>query len=167
MNEELQLKLQAYLDGELTGRDAEAVRNLLAADEAARSLMTELANTRSALRGHESALKVPESRDFYWSKIRRQIDGEAPVAVPSRPEFSLSAWLSRILVPAGAAAGLIIAVMLSLPHSGGAADYTSTSGDTATFTYHNYDTGSTLVWLDYSSLENDFSDAESDDTLDL
>lgn len=167
MNEELQLKLQAYLDGELTDREAEAVGNLLARDSAAQSLLVELTNTREALVAHESACKVPDSREFYWSKIQRQIHGEAKATAIARPRVSLSVWLSRALLPTGAAAALIIAVMLSLPHgASGLSDVSFTSGDSAAFTYHDYATGTTLVWLD-SDEENSFPDFDTDDTLDL
>lgn len=167
MKEDLQLKLQAYLDGELPSGEAQAVRDLLATDAAARDLLVELTNTRDVILAHEASIKLPESHEFFWSKIQREINREAkPVSAPA-PKFSLAAWLHRALVPAGAMAAVAIAVMLSLPHGGGVGDNTMTSGETATFTYHNYDTGSTLVWLDYSSMENDFSDVESDDILDL
>lgn len=167
MKEDLQLKLQAYLDGELPSGEAQAVRDLLATDAAARDLLLELTHTRDVILAHEASIKLPESREFFWSKIQREINREAKPAPAPGPKFSFAAWLHRALVPAGAMAAVAIAVMLSLPHSGGVVDPTMTSGETATFTYHNYDTGSTLVWLDYSSMENDFSDVESDDTLDL
>ncbi len=171
MKEDLQLKLQAYLDGELPSGEVQAVRDLLATDAAARDLLGELTNTRDVILAHEASIKLPESREFFWSKIQREINRDAnpaPAPAPApAPKFSFAAWLHRALVPAGAMAAVAIAVMLSLPHGGGVVDPTMTSGETATFTYHNYDTGSTLVWLDYSSMENDFSDVESDDTLDL
>lgn len=166
MNEDLQFKLQAYLDGELSSGEARAVRDLLATDAAARDLLVELTHTRDVVVAHEAAIKLPESREFYWSKIQREISRETkPAAVV--PKFSLFAWLHRALVPAGATAAVAIAIMLSLPQANGVGDVTNTSSDTATFTYHNYATGTTLVWLDYGATENDFSDAEWDDILDL
>jgi anti-sigma factor RsiW len=164
MKKDLQLQLQAYLDGELPSGEAQAVRDLLMGDAAARDLLVELTNTRDAVVAHEATIKLPESREFYWSKIQREISREAQAA--PAVNFSLAAWLRRVLIPAGAMAAVAIAVMLSLPHSSGAGDYSTTSSGAAAFTYHNYDTGTTLVWLDYSS-ENNFSDGESDDTLDL
>lgn len=167
MKEDLQFKLQAYLDGELSSGDAQAVRDLLVEDTAARDLLIELTNTRDVIMAHEATIKLPESREFYWSKIQREISRDAtPAPVPAR-KFSLAAWLHRALVPAGAMAAVAIAIMLSIPHASGVGDVSSTSSDTATFTYHNYDTGTTLIWLDYSGSENDFSDADTDDTLDL
>ena len=166
MNEDLQLKLQAYLDGELPSGEAQAMRDLLADDATARDLLVELTNTRDVIVAHEATIKLSESREFYWSKIQREISREAK-SVAVVPQFSLFAWLHRALVPAGATAALAIAVMLSLPHANGAGDVSITSSDTATFTYQNYATGTTLVWLDYGAAENDFSETESDDTLDL
>jgi anti-sigma factor RsiW len=167
MNEDLQLKLQAYLDGELPSGEAQAIRDLLVEDAHARDLLLELTNTRDVIVAHEASIKLPESREFYWSKIQREISRETSSGTVPVTKFSFMAWLRRALVPAGSLAAVAIAVMLSLPHKGEVADYTTTSGDTATFTYHNYATGTTLVWLDYGAVENDFSNIESDDTLDL
>ncbi len=165
MNQDLQLKLQAYLDGELPSGEAQAVRDLLATDAAARELLVELTNTRDVVVAHEATIKLSESREFYWSKIQREISREAKPTPAAK--FSFAAWLHRALVPAGAAAAVAIAILLSLPQANGVGDATRTSSDTATFTYHNYATGTTLVWLDYGASENDFSDAEWDDILDL
>jgi anti-sigma factor RsiW len=165
MKEDLQLKLQAFLDGELSSSDAQTIQALLARDPAARELLAEFTNTRDVIMAHEATIKVPESREFYWSKIKREISRE-PISAPVR-RVSFTTWLHRALVPAGAAAAVVIAILLSLPQANGVGDGTNTSSDTATFTYHNYATGTTLVWLDYGAAENDFSEMESDDTLDL
>ncbi len=42
-------------------------------DTALSGVATELRQTKSALAGNEMDLKVPETREFYWSKIARQI----------------------------------------------------------------------------------------------
>ena len=62
MKQELQLKLQAYLDGELPEGEAREVAGLLAQDAEARALLAELKNTRAALAGFEADIKLPESR---------------------------------------------------------------------------------------------------------
>jgi len=164
MKEDLQLKLQAYLDGELPATECPEVEALLAQDANARALLAELRNTSSALKGYEADLKLSESRDFYWSKIRRAIS--QPVTGEPVGRLSLGAWLRRILVPAGAFAAITIAVLLALPQpKGSGASFTDVT-DSVAFTYHNYDTGATLVWLDYPA-ENDVATPNTDDTLDL
>ncbi len=165
MNEDLQLKLQAYLDGELPSGEARAVAELLARDSAARALLAELTNTRDAILSHEADIKVPESREFYWSKIRRQIDREEQAA-PAIKTISFSERIRRFLVPAGAVATVAIAVMLTFPGNSVNGDAFTDVADADAFTYHDYESGTTLVWLDYPD-ENILPESESDDTLDL
>jgi anti-sigma factor RsiW len=74
MNEiEKQIKVQAYLDGELGGEELRQVETLCSQDPEAVALLAELRMTRDILAGGESAVQLPESREFYWSKIRREI----------------------------------------------------------------------------------------------
>jgi hypothetical protein len=105
MDLETQLKVQAYLDGELPEAESREIGNLVARDREALALHTELRNTRTALVGSEIGVELPESREFFWSKIQREIQRlepsePAPVPVP---------WfvrLRRLLAPA---AGTLIA----------------------------------------------------------
>ena len=69
----LQLKIQAFLDGELSEAEAREIAALIAADAEASALHTELKNTRRALMGAEADIKVPETREFYWNRISREI----------------------------------------------------------------------------------------------
>ena len=85
MNHELELKLKAWVDGQLPVHEADAVARLIETDAAARAVLTELRNTRSALAGFEDGIKLPESREFYWSKIARAIEREQPKARPAAP----------------------------------------------------------------------------------
>jgi anti-sigma factor RsiW len=148
MTQETQFKLQAYLDGELSTTERGEVEFLLQRDEHARNLLAELSQTARVLTAHEPNLKVPESREFYWSKIQREISRET--AATPVPSVSFGTWLRRLLVPAGAVAGLAIAVMLSLPRESAATNFFTASGDAVALTYENYNTGTTLVWLDFS-----------------
>jgi len=164
MKDETQFKIQAYLDGELPDEGRRDVEALLAQDADARALFAELGNTAKALAGHEAGIRLPESREFYWSKIQREIN-RAP-AREQTTEIHWSVWLRRLLLPAGAGAAALIAIIFALPglgHSG--ATYTD-SEDSVLFTYRNYDTGATLVWLNYPA-ENDFANTGAADTLDL
>jgi anti-sigma factor RsiW len=169
MKEDLQLKLQAYLDGELSSGEAQAMTELLAQDAAARDLLVELTNTRAALLSHESEIKVPDSREFYWSKIRRQIDREEQAA-PAIKSVSIMERLRRLLVPAGTVAALMLGVMIIQQQLGqggfSAMEADGNHEDSEAFTYRDYETGTTLVWLSYPA-ENEFADADTDDTLEF
>jgi len=150
MNEEQQLKLQAFLDGELPEDDARATASWVARDSDATALLNELRNTRKALADFEPALKLPESREFYWSKIEREIQRLEPVERP-RETVSLAAMLRRFLVPAGALAALLIAGIVAFHNIGVAAAAPSEAAlaDAGAFTYRDQDQGMTVVWLSY------------------
>src|SRR5881296_2996806 len=76
INHETELKLQAYLDGELSPGEAKTVADLLRRDAGAQALYQELRIAKSLLAENELERKLPESGEFYWSKIRRQIERE-------------------------------------------------------------------------------------------
>jgi len=166
MNEELSLKLQAYADGELSGRDARAIEDMLAKNADARALAAELKHTRAALAGFEAEIKLPESREFYWSKIEREIR-RLEKAETVRPEPSpFPAW-RRFLIPAGAFAALAIAGLVAITQFRGsrAVESEFALANSDAFTYRDYKGGTTLVWLSYPA-ENEFTEAEPEDTLD-
>jgi anti-sigma factor RsiW len=70
MNHNLELKLQAWLDGELSAPEARRIGQEIAGDMEASRLTAELQAIKSTLAGNEVALTVPETREFYWSKTR-------------------------------------------------------------------------------------------------
>ena len=94
MDYDAQLKLQAFLDGELPEGEASKVTNWVARDREAAALLEELRNTRGALAGFEAGIQLPESREFFWSKVQRDIQRlETPVTRPAAAP--LSALLPR------------------------------------------------------------------------
>jgi anti-sigma-K factor RskA len=74
----LELELQAWLDGELSAPKARRTDPKIVGDEEASRLITEMQAIKSALAGNETARTVPETRANYWSKIERQIQRQAP-----------------------------------------------------------------------------------------
>ena len=152
MDYDSQLKLQALLDGELPEVEASKVAQWLARDPEAAALSEELRNTRTALAGLETGIQLPESREFFWSKVQRDIQRlETPAAKAA--SVPLSALLRRFLVPASAIAMVVIAgVMLTRPGPSGltpAAEIETALADSGAFTYRDYSAGATLVWLSY------------------
>jgi len=170
MNKELELNLQAYADGELSGGEAREMADRVARDADAGALLTELKNTSGALAVFESETRLPESREFYWSKIESEIRRLENTDTP-RPESSVFAAWRRLLIPAGAVTALVFAAFALFPQLHGSRVTASESSseftlaDSDTFTYHDYANGTTLVWLSYPA-ENDFTSIESEDTID-
>jgi len=98
MKLESELELQAYLDGELSPRQARKVAAAVAQDEPARLLLAELKWAKTAMAGAEPELKVPETPEFYWSKIRREIERVEQPAQPKLAPRFLLAW-RRMMAP--------------------------------------------------------------------
>ena len=168
MNQDLHLKLQAYLDGELPSSEAKAVADWVARDADSRALLAELTNTRTALAGFESEIKLPETREFYWSKIARDLQ-RLERSVPERCPVSVFTFLRRLVVPSGVLAALLLGVLLIKPHLSFDRRSAVVENDTAqveagTFTYRDFASGTTLVWLSYPA-ENEFAERGSADTI--
>jgi len=158
---EEQLELQAYLDGELDEARARAVAARLARDQQAASLLRELRLTRQALAAGEVVRPLPETREFYWSKIQRELDRlEAPATRPVRESFALR--LRRFLLPAsGVALVAGLGVAVARWHGAGYTGGTETAlDDSGALTYHDYSAGATLVWVSYPAEEELAQDDE-------
>jgi anti-sigma factor RsiW len=164
MDEEWKLNVQAYLDGELGPADARRVEELLAKDAEARTLLNELKGVGPWLARFEQDVKLPGSREFYWSTIQRAIEGQAqPAARPHRRAW-LAAWRTLLLPgTALAALALVLAVvkMELRPRAPVASAQAtppaeSTLADAGAMTYEDYNARATLVWLTYPA-EKEFA----------
>ena len=163
MTNEQQLKLQAFLDGELPEREAREILAWTQRDGDAAALLAELKNTRQAMLKSEPHLSMPESREFFWSKIEREIQRLEPPAAAT-PDVSIFAVLRRFLLPASAIAALIIAGMIAhfdvpktVVKSVADSDVTSvetTLASTDATTYRDASEGTTLVWFSDNAAAN-------------
>ena len=168
MDFDTQLKLQAFLDGELSEDEARAVASLIARDEAAKALHAELKNTRKAIKEAGANAKLPETREFFWSKIEREIQRLEPVAATTRRVSPFEA-LRRLLMPVSAFAVLVVAGLITYNQLGfGGSSHPSATEvagrDSNAFTYHDYSAGLTLVWMPFPA-ENDLAQNGSPATI--
>ena len=149
MNHEFELKLQSYLDGELPAREAKDFAARAQTDPAAQALLEELRCTRTALRGNEPEHKLPESPEFYWSKIERGILAEEKLPGHRSSPFSMG-WMFRYwpqLGGASAAALLLLIAAFLLPSSPASEDIENPLTGTSTFTFRSEPDRMTLVWI--------------------
>ena len=164
MDYNAQLKLQAFLDGELPEAEASEVASFVARDREAAALLEELRNTGKALAGLEAGIQLPESGEFFWSKIQREIQRMEKPAQKSAPTTLFARW-RRLLVPASAFTLVVVAAVLLVQPVGdsgrtAAGDIETALADAGAFTYRDYSAGTTLVWLSYPA-DNEI--AESDE----
>jgi anti-sigma factor RsiW len=168
MDYKAQLKLQALLDGELPEGEASEVTQWVARDREAAALLAELRHTRGALAGFDAGVRLPESREFFWSKVEREIQRlETPAAKPAR--VSYLTLLRRFLVPASAVAAVLMAgLMLNRPAGltgrTVGTEIETALADSGAFTYRDYSAGTTLVWLSYPA-ENEVAETDESDTF--
>ena len=157
MNHETELKLQAYLDGELSPKEATRVAGQLAADAEAQALCAELRNTKASLAGNEPDLKLTESREFYWSKIAREIRRADGSETTKRRPVAASWWLRWVAPITGLA---VLVVMLTLVDRLSLSPQTnlarlgfdheiesSSEESSASITFRSDRAGMTVVWL--------------------
>lgn len=153
MNDETQIKLQAYLDGELSDQEAREISDTLGKDAEAQLLVAELQMVNRVLRENELEIKLPESREFYWSKIQRQIE---PGAKENSETVSVFAWWKPAYVRfAGGLAAACALLMVSFIafNNGGPAKYASApseiegNGEMGAITFRSSADQMTVVYL--------------------
>ena len=163
MTHEQQLKLQAFLDGELPEREAREILAWTQRDAAAAALLAELKHTRQSLVNSQPPLSLPETREFFWSKIQREIQRREPHPAVA-PGPSVFAALRRWLLPAVAVGVLVIAGVMAYFHVPTAAVQTVADADATTVettlansdatTYRDAGEGTTLVLFSYAGDDN-------------
>jgi anti-sigma factor RsiW len=171
---EQELKLQAWLDGEMPSGEAAAFERSLAGDADFQMLMGELRRTKAALAGGEEPRALPESREFFWSKVKRHIELEAaPAARAPVAGGSLIGWVqARLLRLGGAAfvAGVILFFMLSpakvVKEPGHVGKIEIACDSVGAYTYRDQQNQMTMVWLaDKSADDSEFTDASPVDKV--
>jgi len=103
-------------------------------------------------------MQLPESREFFWSKIEREISRPETAEPVRRKESFLAQW-RRLLIPASAAAvlGIVILTAVGPFDNTGMLGSEVASDDGNGLVYRDDTGGTTLVWLSYSE-ENEVAD---------
>lgn len=165
MDNQSELKLQAYLDGELPEGERATMESWLARDPEAVALLAELRQTNAAFKMFGDELKLPESREFYWSKIEREIGRQAQREPATKRQSWLTAW-RRFLVPASGLAVLALVLVASLQMNTSrptqAIELEMTLPNSNATTYRDETERMTLVWFSYPA-ENNSTDDDFDE----
>ena len=122
-------------------------------------------HTKSALAGNETAPPLPESREFFWSKIEREI-GPTEATPSGDPEISWLQWVQRHLIPVSGTALLACLLGIAALNYGGAkaGEFGETelvSADMGANTYQDQQNEATMVWIYDRSADSEFTDAAS------
>ena len=167
MNEnEIQLKVQALVDGEITGREAEELRARIEGDDALRELHARLTAVRGLMTGAELPRTLPESGDFHWSQISKAIEREERQAKHLARPASGANWLLRWVLPLAGVACLMLFLTLQQTTRpdlgislGSDHELELSIDDLDVMTFNTGDDAMSVVWLDYSlNLQQDEMD---------
>ena len=158
MNEnEIQLKVQALVDGELTGREAEALQERINDDAKLQQLHAKLTQMRRLIADSELPRPLPESGDFYWNKIAETIEHEKRAGERPTPHTPASRWLFRWLTPLVGVSAVVLLLTLQQPTApdlgimlSGDHELELSSDEIDVMTYNTDDDSMSIVWLDYS-----------------
>ncbi|MBC8244798.1 MAG: hypothetical protein H8E20_10435 [Verrucomicrobia bacterium] len=160
MNEnETELRVQALVDGELTGTEAEALRTRIEGDDALRELHARLTAVRGLMHGAELPRPLPEPGDFHWSQISNAIQYEERqakrLARPASGMGSLLRWVTPL-----AGLGCILLLLTSPSRHNGPPDLGILLGsdhelelsadEIDVMTFNTGDDNMSIVWLDYA-----------------
>ena len=158
MNEnETELRVQALVDGEITGREAEELRACIEGDDALRELHARLTAVRGLMAGAELLRTLPESGDFHWSQISGAIEREdREVKRLARPVPGVNRLLRWVMPLAGAAClVLLLTLQLNAPPDlgillGSDHELDLSADEIDVMTFNTGDDAMSIVWLDYS-----------------
>lgn len=166
MNLDSGIKLQAYLDGELAGREARAVLAWIETDADARAMLAELQQTKNLLHANEPEFRLPESREFYWSKIEREIN-----RLESAPAASRSpGWIQFVRRHLSAVTGtsvaaalvLFVAFQMNWVSRDLFEEIENPLEDTGSFSFRSESQQMTLVWVSDTSAPQETPDPAED-----
>ena len=167
MNEnEIQLKVQALVDGELTGQEAKEWRSRLETDAGLKELYARLTAVRGLMTDAELPRTLPESGDFHWSQISKAIEREErQVKHLARPASGAN-WLLRWVLPLAGVACLMLLLTLQQTTRpdlgislGSDHELELSIDDLDVMTFNTMDDAMSVVWLDYSlNLQQDEMD---------
>ena len=161
MKHEFELKIQAWVDGELAPAESQKIARRLQEDPQAGRLAQQMRLLKQWMAGNEAHIVVPESRQFYWSQIERRIQAEAAKAPVLCAPWWIRVW--RLAAPlagvAAMAAGVVFALNQWRP-SNTFDDVSATADGMEAVTFHDQAAGMTVVWL------QDSQDAQTAPTSD-
>jgi anti-sigma factor RsiW len=153
MKHEVELKIQGYLDNELAAAEMREIAELISRDPEAHRLYEALVAAKKLLLENEPEHRLAETREFYWSKIEREIRKQAATPEPERTfELGWQSWWVR-LAGAGAAVALLgtLAVFSlrvnNVVFQGYNPQEVESPADMTAITFHSESANMTVVWV--------------------
>ena len=115
MRNEDELRLQAWVDGEIHTNEDTSLAEWIKSHPKAREVFDEIRSIKTLLKAGEKPVKVRETREFYWAQIDRRIDAveiEKPYGV-EEPASSWMIWCRQWLVPVGGLVAVLVLISMN------------------------------------------------------
>jgi len=152
MTHEVELKIQAYLDNELAAAERQQISELIRTDGEAQKVYEALAATKAWVTDNEPEHKLPESREFYWSKIEREIRQQTAPVQATYFGLDFGNWWVR-LATACAAVALVGTLAILGSRSGTMISRSyepqemELPEEMSAITFHSQSANMTVVWV--------------------
>ena len=153
---EIELKIQALVDGELTESEAEQMRECMDKDVRLQILYAQWIQTKDLISKYEIPRVLPESGDFYWAKIAQEIGTGEPTNQGSNNSLVIK-WLFHRLAPLLGIATIVLLITLQQPSVPDLAielesdhELELLSDEIDVMTFNSVDDSMSIVWLEYS-----------------
>ncbi len=165
---EQKLKIQAYLDGELSQSEAKKVEFLMASDQEAKQVFEELKCAADLLQNNEPEIKMPISRELFWNRIYNEIQKDEDESVSVFDYIRHLKYLllnTKYLVPVAATIIALISIFLIKDFAKPIEDYLvsieTTSEEVGSYSFRVQSENMFVVWI-YNKDKSDEKNIESD-----
>ncbi len=165
---EQKLKIQAYLDGELSKSEAKKIEFLIASDPEAKQAFEELKCAADVLQNNEPEIKMPISRELYWNNIYNQIqqsESEPVSVIDYIRHIKEVLFGKKYLVPVTATIIAVLSIFLikdlAKPIDDHLVFIESTSEEVGSFSFRVQSENMFVVWI-YNKDKTDEKNIESD-----
>ena len=152
---EIELKIQALVDGELTEFEAGKLRDRIKNDIRLQILHERLMQMKDLISKHEMPRVLPESSYFYWAKIAQEIEVRGSTTQSSAQSLGMK-WVFRRLAPLLGIASVALLITLqgpNLPDLGIVFDHNHELelliDEIDVMTFNSSDDSMSVVWIDY------------------
>lgn len=165
---EQKLKIQAYLDGELSQSEAKKVEFLIASDNEAKQIFEELKCATDLLQNNEPEIKMPISRELFWNRIYNEIQKSEDESISVFDYIRHLKYLllnTKYLVPVAAAIIALVSIFLIKDIAQPIEDYLvsieTTSEEVGSYSFRVQSENMFVVWI-YNKDSSDGKNIESD-----
>ena len=156
MDTQRAIRIQSYLDNALPSEQRREVEAWLSRDPEARTLHERLSQLKGLVAANEPEPKLPETREFYWAQLKRQIAAAEPPRAEHQPTWSILRRFKFSLLPIAVAIVIVAGILWAPRPTSNRADSAEVRQELAnvldddnTISFYSPEAKMTVVWVDF------------------